>query len=125
MKLNEPILRNKKIELKIRVNMYTAFVVNTLLYGCDTWIIRSTDYKRLASFHTKMCRKLLNISMQQVKTYKIKNEQILQHVELPSMDKIIKTRQLRFLEQITFMEENRLPKMMIGSHLKRLNGEQA
>jgi hypothetical protein len=53
MKLNEPILHNKKIELKIRVNMYTAFVVNTLLYGCDTWIIRSTDYERLASFHTK------------------------------------------------------------------------
>jgi hypothetical protein len=32
MKLNEPILRNKKIELKICVNMYMAFVVNTLLY---------------------------------------------------------------------------------------------
>jgi hypothetical protein len=72
-----------------------------------------------------MCRKLLNISMQQVKTYKIKNEQILRRVELPSIDKIIKTRQLSFLERIAFMEDHRLPKMMIGSHFKHLNGEQA
>jgi hypothetical protein len=100
--------------------MYTAFVVNTLLYGCDTWIICSTDYECLATFHTKMCCKLLNISSQQVKTYKIKNKQVLQPVELPTMDKIIKTRQLRFLERVAFMEDDRLPKMMIGSHLKPL-----
>jgi hypothetical protein len=125
MKLNEPLLRNKKIKLEIRINMYMAFVVNTLLYGCDTWTILSTDYQRLSSFHTKMCRKLLNLSMHQVKSYKIKNEDVLERVELPSMDKIIKTRQLRFLERIAHMEDNRFPRMLIGSHLKRRDGEQA
>jgi ABC-type multidrug transport system ATPase subunit len=84
------LAQNQRVA-KRRVNMYTAFMINTLLYGCNTWIIHSTDYECLASFHTKMCQKLLNISMQQVKTYKIK---VLQRVELPSMDKIIKTRQL-------------------------------
>jgi Reverse transcriptase (RNA-dependent DNA polymerase) len=125
LKRNEPILRNKTVKLQVRVNMYMAFVVNTLLFGCDTWTIGCQDYARLSSFHTKACRKLLHINMQQVKTYRITNQTVLERVNLPTMTQIIQARQIRFLERITLMDDTRLPRMMVGAHATRFDGEVA
>jgi hypothetical protein len=123
MKCNEPVLRNKKLPLKVRANMYMAFVVNTLLYGCDTWTIGAHDYEWLSSFQTKMW--LLNLSMHDVKAYRIKNETILERVGLSPMRQIIWTWQLHFLERIALMIDDCLPRMMIGSHVTCIPGEQA
>eukprot|EP00978_Attheya_sp_CCMP212_P030023 scaffold108944_cov38-Attheya_sp.AAC.1 len=53
--------RNKHIKLGIKVWLYLALPVNTLLWGCESWAISAEAARRLESFHTKSIRKILGI----------------------------------------------------------------
>jgi hypothetical protein len=82
--------RNKHIELGIKVWLYLALRVNTLLWGCESWVISAEATRRLESFHTKSIRKILGVSMCNVEALIITNKQILKEFNnMPSIENII------------------------------------
>ena len=52
------------IRLDIKLKVYRAVVLPTLLYACETWTGHQRHAKRLNHFHTSCLRKLLKIKWQ-------------------------------------------------------------
>jgi len=51
------------ISVKTKCHVFTAAVRSVLLYGCETWPLRSCDVKRLSVFEHNCLRKILRISI--------------------------------------------------------------
>ena len=46
------IFNSKCLSEELKVEVYKALVLPTLLYGCEAWSLREDLFKRLRSFHT-------------------------------------------------------------------------
>ena len=64
--LNKLVFRNKDIDIQIRKRVYVAIVVNILLWGCESWALTVDDRRKLEVFHTRCCRRMLNITIYDV-----------------------------------------------------------
>ncbi|GFS16593.1 endonuclease-reverse transcriptase [Elysia marginata] len=53
--------RPDKVKQKTRIKLYNSLVKSILLYNCGTWALRTTDEKRLGSFHRRQLRRTLGI----------------------------------------------------------------
>ena len=51
--------KNASKELKLKVLRTCIFLIATL--GCETWVLRKLDIKRINDFEIKCCRKILRI----------------------------------------------------------------
>ena len=54
--------RQKGISLAVKTKVYKVTVGAVLLYGCETWPVRSEDLKRLEVFDHRCLRSLARIS---------------------------------------------------------------
>ena len=64
----------RHISMKTRKRIIKAYVLATLLYGCETWTITTRNMKKLQSFEMWAYRKMMKISWRDKKT----NEEVLQ-----------------------------------------------
>eukprot|EP00978_Attheya_sp_CCMP212_P025434 scaffold81767_cov26-Attheya_sp.AAC.1 len=111
--------RNKHIELGIKVWLYLALPVNTLLWGCESWAISAEAARRLESFHTKSIRKILGVTMWNVEALRITNKQILKEFNnMPSMENIIAKRQLIWIGKLAGLPEYRLPRQLMAAWIQ-------
>jgi hypothetical protein len=53
-------LTDRRHRLKNRLKLFDAVVTSTLLYGCETWSLRTDQRRRLKSVQRKMLRMVLN-----------------------------------------------------------------
>ena len=53
-------LSDRRHRLKDRLKLFDAVVTSTLLYGCETWTLRTDQEKRLRGIQRKMLRMVLN-----------------------------------------------------------------
>ena len=70
------LFSSNEVSLRVKVMMYIAIPLNTVLWGCETWSLKSTDMKALETFHNSSIRRILKINMKQVKEERITNEEI-------------------------------------------------
>ncbi|XP_035668259.1 uncharacterized protein LOC118410592 [Branchiostoma floridae] len=52
---------SKKLSLGTKLRFYNSNVLSTLLYGCETWHMKSSQEKKLDVFDNKCLRKILGI----------------------------------------------------------------
>ena len=55
------IWTNKKFTLKTKFHFYNSNDLSTLLYGCETWDLKTSQEKKLDAFYTRCIRKSVNI----------------------------------------------------------------
>ena len=111
------------IRLDIKLKVYKAVVLPTLLYACETCTIYQRHAKRLNHFPTSCLRKLLKIKWQD----KIPDTEVLKRAGLQSVHTLLKLTQLRSTGHVTRMHEERLPKKILNGELemcKRSHGGQ-
>ena len=60
-KIDKIWIRNTRISLEKRLNLYNSIVKSVLLYNSETWGLTKTATKNLNSFHRKQLRIILNI----------------------------------------------------------------
>ena len=72
MKLKE-ILITKKLSIATRKKLLYCYVISTLMYASETWIINVADMKKLEAFEMWCLRKMLRVSYKEHKT----NEDVL------------------------------------------------
>ena len=93
----------------IKIKVYHAVVLTTLLYGCKTWTTYQQHIKKLNHFHTTCLRKTLGITWQK----RISDTEILTRDSLPSIYTILRRSPLRWAGHVVCVKDLRLPKKLL------------
>ena len=112
--LNRNILRNNKIPTHLRLRIYNAIVINLLLWGCESWALKEEDRRKLEVCHHRCLRRMLNITIYQVKEEKISNKEVRKRLNnCYTISQMIELRRARWLEKISHMNDSRAPRKLI------------
>ena len=90
------IWSSKKVSLRLKLRFYNSNVVPTLLYGSETWQLKTTHERRLDAFDMKCLRKILGIKWNDFVT----NDEIRSKTEQPPVSSTICKRRLRWLGHV-------------------------
>ena len=93
--------------------LFRAIPMNLLLWGCDTWSLRQSLLDKLEIVMHKRIRRILRISITQVKDMKIKNETIRN--TFYAMKNMIAAQQLDFIGKVIQGQHNQPVRRMITS----------
>ena len=111
--LTSRVWTNPKLTMKMKMAVYNACILNTLLYGSETWTMYAHQEKRLNTFHLRSQRCILSISRQD----KVTNTDILSCAGLPTMYTLLRQCQLHWLGHVHCMEDGQIPKDILYSEL--------
>ena len=67
------VLVTKKLSMRTRKKLLHCYVISTLIYAAETWIINVADMKRIEGFEMWCLRKMLKVSYKEHKT----NEEVM------------------------------------------------
>ena len=56
------ILKSRDIVLSIKVHIVKAMVVQVVMYGCKSWILKKVEHGRIDAFKVWCSRRLLRVS---------------------------------------------------------------
>ena len=103
------------IELKTKYLYFIAMPIGLLLWGCETWALRKDLERKLSSFQHRAIRRILGISMLEVKEDRIRNETVREKFfNMPHVRDMIAARQLSYLGKIVrHPDPNHLPKQLL------------
>ena len=105
------VLRDPKIEVSLRMRLYTATVLNILLYGCECWALKTADRKKLEACHHRLLRVMLRLTMQEVKDNHITNEMVRTRLgNCYSLTQSMELRRARWLQKLANMPGTRNPR---------------
>ena len=102
-----------KLSLHTKLQYFTCIVLSILLYGCETWTVLPDHVSRLRAFHMRSLRHICGISWRD----HVNNESVLNKCGLVSIDREIQHRRLRWLGHVGRMQDHRLPKQLLFSHM--------
>ena len=121
--LREKVWEREGLSTQIKLKVYKAVILPSLLYSCETWTVDSRHLKSLNSFHLKCLRKILKICWQD----KVPDTEVLHRADMTSIHTLISKNQLRWSGHVVRMDDNRLPKRIFYGELatgKRTTGGQ-
>ena len=118
--MSKDILRNKRTATKLRVQLYQQCVVSILLANCETWALTEKLILKLTRFHHDCARSMCKLTRWHHRKYGITMKDILENRlgGLLPIEKIIRVRQLRFLNRVARMSCDRLTFQVLTSQLK-------
>ena len=111
--------RCKDVSLATKGWVYNATVRSTLLYGCETWLLRSGDLHRLQVFDHRFLRSIGHFAWKQ----RISNDEVRHRIFWDSkssrkLNQIILGTHLRWLGHVLRMNSSRLPKKFLLAEQK-------
>ncbi|CAH8492285.1 unnamed protein product [Dicrocoelium dendriticum] len=119
--------RRRDVTLKLKGRVYNASVRAVLLYGCETWPIRSEDMKRLSVFDNRCLRRIARVWWQ----HHVSNAEVRDRVlgtNSASLQDVILRHRMRWLGHVLRMPAHRLPRRALfalpGSDWKKCRGGQ-
>lgn len=122
-RLRESVWERRGIKQAIKLKVYQAVVLPTLLYACETWTVYERRAKKLHRFHMDCLRKLLKITWQD----KVSDTEVLSRADLLSVYTLLRKAQVRWAGHLVRMPDTHLPKRLFYGELaegKRLRGGQ-
>ena len=105
-RLSNRVWQSHWFRLSTKIQVYSAVVVPTLLYGAETWVLYRKQIRLLELFHQRLLRCILGIKWQD----RVSNEEVLKRASLPSRESILLQVQRRSAGHVTRMEDVRMPK---------------
>ena len=117
--LRSSVFSSRDLSVKTKVHVYSAVVLSTLLYGCETWAIKAVDVRRLAAFHHRCVRFLLDIRRVTQWQEHISNNTLLERAKVQPIEEALKTRRLRWLGHVARMDDSRMPKCILFGELDK------
>ena len=94
--------------------VYTTLVLNALLYGGESWCLPEHLHRRLHRFHMDCVRVMCRINRWHTRRQHIRNEHLLNHLQLLPIRSYIDHRQLRWLGHVARMGHERLPRKFLA-----------
>ena len=111
--LTPRVWTNPKLTMKMKMAVYNACILSTLLYVSETLTPYAHQEKRLNTFHLRSLRCILGISWQD----KVTNTNVLSHAGLPTMFTLLRKCQLYWLGHVHCMEDGWIPKDILYGEL--------
>ena len=106
--------------------MFLVIPINLLLWGCESWALWTSLLKKLEVFLHRRIRRILGISMNEVKDQRIKNETVRRNCfGILNIEEQIATQQLTFIGKMTRNSDNHLPTKLLTAwcnHKRRRGG---
>ena len=114
-KLSQRVWENQKLTFPTKMAVYSACIINRLLYGSESWTTYAAQEKRLNVFHLRCLRRILSISWQD----RITNSAVLERAGIPSVFTLFRQRRLRWIGigHVYRMNEGRIPKHLLNGEL--------
>ncbi|CAH1239030.1 Hypp5694 [Branchiostoma lanceolatum] len=103
------IWASKKLSLKTKLRFYNSNVLSTLLYGCETWPLKSSQERQLNGFDSKCLRKILGIRWDDFTT----NREIQVRTNQQQVSATICKRRLSWLSHATRLAPDRLANQVL------------
>ena len=72
----DSILKSRDITLPTKVHLDKAMVFTVVLYGCESWILKKAEHRKIDAFELWYWRRLLRVTW----TTKISNQSILKEI---------------------------------------------
>ena len=95
----------------MKIQVYTAIVIPTLLYGAETLVLYQKQIRLLEWFYQCCLHSILGIKCQNY----ISNEEVLKKASLPNIESILLQVQLHLAGHVSRMEDIRMPKAVFFS----------
>jgi hypothetical protein len=119
---------NKDVDLRTKHSIYTSFMINAALWGCESWNLSTRNKKQLESFHHSAIRKILIIQWQQVRDDRIRNKQVrFCFCNIPTIESFINKRTATYVGKIARSDASKLPKKFLGAWMnqpRKIGGQQ-
>ena len=112
-RLRQRLWNNHHVSTRVKGNIYRAVVISTLLYGAESWTVYRQQVKKLHAFMMRHLRSILKITLMD----KVTNEEILDRMDLPSMEDLLIRKNLRWTGHVMRLSSDRLPKQILFSQL--------
>ena len=74
----DSILKSRDITLSTKVHVVKAMVFPVVMYGCESWTIKTAELRRIDAFELWCCRRLLRVPW----TARKSNQSILKEISL-------------------------------------------
>jgi hypothetical protein len=111
---------NKDINIRTKYNVYTSFVLNAALWGCESWNLSARNKNQLESFHHSAIRRILNIQWSQVREERIRNKQVrFRFCNIPKIETFINKRTATYIGKIARSDNEELPKKFLGAWMHK------
>ena len=117
--LKHRLFSNKNISRNLRLRLYLSIPLNLLLWGCECWAMKESDICKLKWFHRRCLRSILGINMLDTQHERITNEDVINQLNSTSLDSIINLRRSKWVHKIANMNQNRIPRKLIGSWINK------
>jgi len=89
---------NRHVDTYSKYLIFRAIPMNLLLWGCEAWSLRKSLLMKLEVFLTRNIRRILRISMFQVKRERITNDQVRKRFyDIPCVENMIAAGLLSFI----------------------------
>jgi hypothetical protein len=113
-RLSRRLWNNHGIRLEVKIAVYQAVILTSLLYGSETWVLHRRHIRKLEHFHMRCLRKIAHVRWQAKKP----NFEILQLCDYSGIEALLIAAQLRWTGHVIRMEDDRLPKIIFFSELE-------
>lgn len=108
-RLSERVWKNKSLSLHLKIKVYEACILSTLLYGSETWCTYRRHEHRLNAFHFRCLRTILGFTWKD----HVPNTAILSTTKSTDMYTVLRIRRLRWAGHTCRMDDSRLPKALL------------
>ena len=78
----DSILKSRDITLPTKVHLVKAMVFPVVMYGCERWIIKKAEHRRIDAFELRCWRRLLRVPW----TARRSNQPILKEINPDNPD---------------------------------------
>ena len=106
--------------------IFLSITINLLLWGCESWALRTSLLKKIGVFLHRSIRRILGIIMADMKYQHITNETVRKKIfDIPNIKKQITTRQLNFIGKVACKADDHLPTKLLTAccnHKRRRGG---
>ena len=113
-RLRNKVLSQHNIRLSTKLKVYTAVILPSILYGCETWTLYRKHIKKLEKFHMQALSSILGICWQD----RVTNLQVLDRANSSSIKSMLIKAHLRWVGHVIRMEDYRMPKRLLYGELQ-------
>ena len=106
--------RNDHVDLYSKYLFFLAMPISQLLWGCEGWALKESNFDDLDVFLHRSIRKILGVRILQVQEERISNADIRKRFyDIPDIRRMIATRTLQFVGKICRREDEFIPKQLL------------
>ena len=105
--------QSHSLHLSVKIQVYTAVVVPTLLHGAETRFLYQKQIRLLQRFHQRCLHSILGINWLDY----VSDVEVFKRASLTNIESILLQAQLRWAGHVSKMEDIRKPKAVFFSEL--------